>query len=81
MKNNYTKLAMAEITETRKVVISLAECEGKELGFTIAQQAEIIEGKEVRKVFLKNSIHVDGINELYGLRDALNLAIENYEKM
>lgn len=72
----YKELSKARISNSRNVVIS--EC--SKGGFTIAQQLEAKEGDRVTVVFIKGAIHVDNLDGLYGLRDAINLAIESMHK-
>lgn len=74
-KIEYTQLSSATIKETRKLVVSSCS----KGGFTLAQQMVIKEGKKKVNVFLKNAIHIDGIDGLVNLRDALNVAIEKSE--
>ena len=45
-------------------------------GFTLAQQVSVDENGKKTNVFLKNSYHIDNIEGLENLRDALNVAIE-----
>ena len=45
-------------------------------GFTIAQQLEANENGKITTVFMKGAFHVDDIQGLYELRDAINLAIK-----
>lgn len=77
-KNTYTELAKASIQDNRNVVISSFESEGEKKGFTIAQQIEVEENGKKLNIFLKDGIHVQSIEGLYELRDALNLAIVKY---
>lgn len=76
-KIEYNELSSAEIQDNRKLVIS--EC--SKGGYTLAQQLEVNEGNgHIINVFLKNAIHVDNLNGLYNLRDALNVAIQKQEE-
>lgn len=75
-KMTYNELSSASISDKRSIVIS--ECSAG--GFTLAQQMIVEEGNIKTKLFLKNAIHIDGINNLYELRDALNMAIDKIEK-
>jgi hypothetical protein len=75
-KKQFTELAKAKIQDTRNVVISRKDNDG----FTIAQQLEVTEKKRVTTVFMQNSIHIDNIQGLYNLRDALNVAIQKQEE-
>lgn len=67
-KAHYTELSNAEITENRNVVIS--EC--SKGGFTVAQQLKA----DGTKVFMKGALHIDNLDGLYNLRNALNVAID-----
>lgn len=67
----YVELSKAKVKDRRNVVIS--EC--SKGGFTIAQQLEVSEGDRKTNVFLKGAIHIDNVNGLMNLRDALNYAI------
>lgn len=74
MKNKtyYNELASAEITDSRSIVIS--EC--SKGGFTIAQQLKV----EGTRVFMKGAFHVNDLEGLYNLRNAINLVISQTEK-
>lgn len=74
MKNKtyYNELASAEITDSRNIVIS--EC--SKGGFTIAQQLKV----EGTKVFMKGAFHINDLEGLYNLRNAINLVISQTEK-
>lgn len=67
-KAHYTELSNAEITENRNIVIS--EC--SKGGFTVAQQLNA----DGTKVFMKGALHIDNLQGLYNLRNALNVAID-----
>ena len=71
-RTEYNEMSRAEVSNSRNVVIS--ECSRG--GFTIAQQLEIQEGSKTTTVFLKGAVHVDDVNGLLNLRDAINAAIE-----
>lgn len=71
-KAHYTELSNAEITENRNIVIS--EC--SKGGFTVAQQ---LKADDV-KVFMKGALHIDNLEGLYNLRNALNVAIDKVEE-
>ena len=71
-RTEYNEMSRAEVSNSRNVVIS--ECSRG--GFTIAQQLEIQEGSKMTTVFLKGAVHVDDVNGLLNLRDAINAAIE-----
>lgn len=79
MKSNgikYEELARAKIQEKRSLVIS--EC--SKGGFTLAQQLEVKEENHTTNVFLKGALHIDDLQGLYELRDALNVAISRIAK-
>lgn len=80
VKIKYNELSNAQIADQRRLVIS--ECIKNDVrsGFTLAQQIEVEEGKRTTRVFLKNGIHVESVEELYNLRDAINDAINKYEE-
>lgn len=48
-------------------------------GFTVGQQVEVQEGTKVVNMFIKGAFHIDSIEGLYNLRDALNEAIKKVE--
>jgi hypothetical protein len=73
----YKELATAKIQASRNIVISENKAFG---GFTLAQQVLIDEGRSKQTaVFMKGAIHVETLDGLYELRDALNEAIKNAE--
>lgn len=74
MKNKtyYNELASAKITDSRSIVIS--DC--SKGGFTIAQQLKV----EGTKVFMKGAFHINDLEGLYNLRNAINLVISQTEK-
>lgn len=84
MKNkngSFEELAKAKIQERRNVVISaFRKDKDEEAGFTIAQQVEVEEGNKTFNMFLKESIHVDNLEGLVAVRDALNFAISSYKE-
>lgn len=71
----YKEICGADVSNARQVIIS--EC--SKGGFTIAQKLTIDENGEPNAVFLKGAIHVDSVDKLIALRDAINIAIQNYE--
>lgn len=73
----YDVLTHARVTDSRNVVISACS----RGGYTVAQQLVTTEGNNDRAtvVFLKGAIHVDSLEGLYNLRDALNVAITMVE--
>jgi hypothetical protein len=71
----YSEISRAKIADTRNAVIS--EC--SKGGFTLAQQLEVREGDGKTVVFLKGALHIDSIEGLHELRDAINVAIMKVE--
>ena len=78
-KMQYKELSNAQIEPKRRLVISDCSKDGQHQGFTIAQQIEVEEGKKTTRVFLKGGIHIENVDGLYNLRDAVNDAINKYE--
>lgn len=74
-KVEYTEISRAEVTKRRNVVIS--ECSRG--GYTIAQQITIEEGENMTSLFMKGAIHVDDIEGLKRMRDALTVCIDHVE--
>lgn len=72
----YNKLSSALIQEKKNLVIS--EC--SKGGYTIAQQLTFVDddGKK-QNLYLKGAIHINSIDGLRNLRDAINVAIEKIE--
>lgn len=75
-RNNYEELASLKISKSRQLVISSVP--GK--GFTMAQQLFVEESGRNTTVFLKGAIHIESIDSLKELRDALNVAIHKAEE-
>lgn len=75
-KNLFTELAKAKIQDKRNIVISKIDSKS---GYTIAQQLVVEEGRRQTAIFMKGAIHVDTLNNLYELRDAINEAIKKEE--
>lgn len=75
-KTEYSEIARAKISKSRNVVIS--NCSRG--GFTIAQQIEVKEGEIFTSVFMKGALHVDDVQGLVNIRDAINLAIKMAEE-
>lgn len=71
----YKEIAKAKVSDARNIVIS--EC--SKGGFTIAQQLEAKEGNKTTTVFMKNAFHVDEVDGLRNLRDALNAVLYSLE--
>lgn len=76
MSNKYDELARAQIQPKRDIVVS-AFSKG---GFTLAQQLEIEENGHRMNVSLKGAFHIEDLDGLYNLRDALNVAIQRCEQ-
>ena len=82
MKNRvyYKELSNAEITPNRSIVISALVQDGYRTpqqleGFTIAQQLKV----EGTRVFMKGAFHIEDLEGMYNLRNALNVAINAVE--
>lgn len=69
----YKEICRAKIANTRNAVIS--KC--SKGGFTLAQQLEVQEGQNKTSVFLKGALHIDSLENLCELRNALNVVINN----
>lgn len=75
-KIEYTELSRAKVTDSRNIVISSCS----KGGFTVAQQLQAKENDKTTSVFLKGAFHVEDVNSLYNLRDAVNVAIKMAEE-
>lgn len=75
-KIEYHEISRAKVTDSRNIVIS--DC--SKGGFTIAQQLEAKENDKTTLVFMKGAFHIEDIQGLYNLRDAVNLAIKVSEE-
>lgn len=71
-KTEYTELSSSPITAMRDAVVS--KCSRG--GYTLAQRFTAMEGGKPTTVFLKGAFHIDSIQHMEQLRDALNVAIE-----
>lgn len=69
----YKEICRAKIANTRNAVIS--KC--SKGGYTLAQQLEVQEGQNKTSVFLKGALHIDSLESLCELRNALNVIINN----
>lgn len=80
MSNNknieYKEISSAKVTEKRTIVISSCS----KGGFTIAQRMDVEENDKTTPIYMKGAFHIDSVNGLYSLRDAINLAIEDSEQ-
>lgn len=72
---DFTELSKAKIQDKRNLVIS----KNGSGTYTLGQQIVVQEGKKQTLIFLKGAIHVDSLEGLYNLRDALNEAIQKEE--
>lgn len=75
-KIEYAELSRAKVTDSRNIVISSCS----KGGFTVAQQLQAKENDKTTSVFLKGAFHVEDVNGLYNLRDAVNVAIKMAEE-
>lgn len=66
-------LSKAKIKNQRTVIISKHLTNG--YGYTMAQQLDLQEGTKVVPIFIKGAFHIESLEGLYNLRDALNEAI------
>lgn len=73
----FRELAKAKIQESRNIVISKMTTVDS---FTLAQQLVVTEGNKQTTMFMKGAIHIDGVQSLYNLRNALNEAISQIEE-
>lgn len=75
-KPQYGELANTKISDSRRAVLS-THSRG---GYTLAQKVEVEEGKgRSVSIFMKGALHLQSIDELYALRDMLNMAIYQEE--
>lgn len=72
----YTEICRAKIADTRNAVISRCS----KGGFTLAQQLEVQENKAKTSVFLKGALHIDSLENLCELRNALNVVIKKEQE-
>lgn len=75
-KPKFRILSTAKIKAQRSAIIS--KHLGSE-GYTLAQQIDLKENGKVVPIFIKGAMHIDSLEGLYGLRDALNEAIRSEE--
>lgn len=76
MNVQYTKLAAAQIQDSKNLVIS--KCSNG--GYTIAQQISTEDNGKKINVYLKGAFQISTVEGLRNLRDSLNVAIEKIEK-
>lgn len=79
MKSQYSELAKACIGSNKNLIISQCMIDGKEKGFTMSQQIEVKDGDKKITLFLKGGIHIESLNDLYNIRDAINATINKVE--
>lgn len=72
----YKEICRAKIANTRNAVIS--KC--SKGGYTLAQQLEVQEDKSKTSVFLKGALHIDSLESLCELRNALNVVIQKEQE-
>ena len=75
-KIEYSEISRAKITDTRSIIIS--EC--SKGGYTVAQRMEVEDEGKMTQVYLKGASHINDLQGLYNLRDAINLAIKKIEQ-
>lgn len=75
-KIEYSEISRAKVTESRNIVVSSCS----KGGFTVAQQLVAKENDKTTSVFLKGAFHIDDVEGLYNLRDAINVAIKYAEE-
>lgn len=71
-EQTYKELSTAQIQDHRMLVIS----EYHKGGFTIAQKVVVDENGKKTGVFLKNTIHLDNLEALLALKDAVDIAVQ-----
>lgn len=74
-KIEYTEVSKAKVTEKRNIIISTCS----KGGYTVAQRLDTEENGENVSVYLKGAFHVNDLQGLYNLRDAINMAIKKSE--
>lgn len=84
-RKKYNELAKAKIQDTRNIIISSVQEEDgvgntTNKGYTIVQQLEVQEANRKTFVFLKNALHLENLDALKVMRDALNVAISKEEE-
>jgi len=72
---DFIELSKAKIQDKRNLVVS----KNGSGTFTLGQQIVVQEGRKQTALFLKGAIHIDNLEGLYNLRDALNEAIQKEE--
>lgn len=74
----YEELAKANIRERCELVVSSCS----KGGFTLAQKLSVMseDDNKIMDIFLKGAIHVDDLEGLKNMRDAINVAIKAIEE-
>lgn len=75
-RDNYKEIAKGKIADARNIIIS----KYSDNSYTMAQTLEVEEAGKMTTVFMKGAIHINNLDGLYNVRNALNLAIERIEK-
>lgn len=71
----YDEICRTEINESRNAVVSKCSVGG----FTLAQQGVLKENGKETPIFMQGAFHIENLDKLYKLRDALNVAIDKIE--
>lgn len=74
---NFKELSKAKIQESRNLVISKMSDSDS---FTLAQQLTVNENGKQTTMFMKGAIHIENLQALYELRNAINEAIDKIEE-
>lgn len=74
-KIEYTEISKAKVTEKRNIIISTCS----KGGYTVAQRLDTEENGENVSVYLKGAFHINDLQGLYNLRDAINMVIKKTE--
>lgn len=70
-KIRYDEVSRAKISQNRNMVVSRCS----KGGYTVAQQLIAKDGKSEVAVFLKGAIHIEDVEALKRVRDAIDVAI------
>lgn len=71
-KVTFVEIANATISNERKAVISRLD----DNSYTIGQKIEAKDGDKNIGIFLKGALHLESIESVQNLRDALNVVLE-----
>ena len=77
MSKSKSKSKKIEYTEIARAKVISSCSKG---GFTVAQRLDTEEDGRVTTVYLKGAFHVNDVQGLYNLRDAVNMAIKKTEE-